>query len=113
MIVANEAIATRGMKPENTRVAIQGFGNVGSMAAFQMRDQGYKIVGVSDMYGAIYNANGLDIDKLYAYARENNQVVGFPEGDAVDRSAILTCPCDVLLPAATENQITTRNADRI
>src|SRR5580693_2506132 len=85
MIVANEAIATRGMKPEGTRVAIQGFGNVGSMAAFQMRSQGYKIVGVADQYGAVYNAKGLDIDKLYAYARENNEVVGFPEADAIDR----------------------------
>jgi len=113
MIVANEAIATRGMKPENTRVAIQGFGNVGSMAAFQMRSQGYKIVGVSDMYGAVYNAKGLDIDKLYAYARENNEVVGFPDADAVERGEILTCDCDVLLPAATENQITSHNADRI
>ena len=113
MIVANEAIATRGMKPESTRVAIQGFGNVGSMAAFQMRTQGYKIVGVADQYGAVYNSNGLDIEKLYAYAKENNEVVGFAEADAMDRSEILTCDCDVLLPAATENQITSRNADRI
>src|ERR1022692_530123 len=113
MIVANEAIATRGMKPEGTRVAIQGFGNVGSMAAFQMRTQGYKIVGVADQYGAVYNSNGLDIEKLYAYAKENNEVVGFAEADAMDRSEILTCDCDVLLPAATENQITSRNADRI
>jgi glutamate dehydrogenase (NAD(P)+) len=113
MIVTNEAIATRGMKTENTRVAIQGFGNVGSMAAFQMHSQGYKIVGVADQYGAVYNSKGLDIDKLYAYARENNEVVGFPEADAVERGEILLCDCDVLLPAATENQITSRNADRI
>jgi glutamate dehydrogenase (NAD(P)+) len=65
------------------------------------------------MYGAVYNSKGLDIDKLYAYARENNEVVGFPGGDAVDRAEILTCDCDLLLPAATENQITSRNADRI
>jgi glutamate dehydrogenase (NAD(P)+) len=113
MIVTDEAIAARGMKAENTRVAIQGFGNVGSMAAFQMRDRGYRIVGVSDMYGAVYNGAGLDIDKLYAHAKENNEVVGFPGGDAVDRAEILTCDCDVLVPAATENQITSRNADRI
>src|SRR5258708_3845457 len=87
MIVANEAVATRGMTPEGTRVVIQGFGNVGSMAAFQMRTQGYKIVGVADMYGAVYNSKGLDIDKLYAYGRQNGEVVGFPEADAVHRQA--------------------------
>ncbi|SRR5579871_123154 len=113
MIVANEAVAVRGMKPQGTRVAIQGFGNVGSMAAFQMRDQGYKIVAVADMYGAVYNSNGLDIDKLFAYVRANNEVVGFPEAEKIDRADVLTCDCDLLLPAATENQITSKNANSI
>ncbi len=113
MIVANEAMESIGMSRQGARVIIQGFGNVGSMAALQMKGQGYKIVGIADMYGAVYNKHGLDVEKLLKYARENGQVEDFPEAEAADRSEILTYDCDLLLPAATENQITSHNAGRI
>ncbi len=110
MIVANEACQKLGINREGARVIIQGFGNVGSQAAAHMVQQGYKIVGVSDMYGAIYNPKGLDIPALMKHAKENGEVQGFPEAEAADRAGILTFPCDLLIPAATENQVTTANA---
>jgi glutamate dehydrogenase (NAD(P)+) len=113
MIVANEAMKSLGRDIKETRVIIQGFGNVGSMAAMHMQRQGYKIVGVADVYGAVYNPKGVDIPTLLKYARENGEVKGFPGAEAADHSAILTYDCDLLLPAATENQITSANAGKI
>jgi len=113
MIVANEALESVGMNRQGARVIIQGFGNVGSMAALQMLGQGYKIVGIADMYGAVYNKNGLDVEELVKYARTNGEVAGFPEAEAAGRAEILTYDCDLLLPAATENQINSRNAGQI
>jgi glutamate dehydrogenase (NAD(P)+) len=113
MIVANEALESVGMNRQGARVIIQGFGNVGSMAALQMVGQGYKIVGIADMYGAVYNKHGLNIEELVKYARGNGEVQGFPEAEAADRAEILTYDCDLLLPAATENQINSHNAGKI
>ena len=113
MIVCNEALKKLGMPVEGARVVIQGFGNVGSMAAQQMAERGYKIVSVSTIDGAIYNPKGVDIPALTAYRQKHNTVVGFPEAEEMDRNDALLLDCDILLPAATENQITSHNAGKI
>jgi glutamate dehydrogenase (NAD(P)+) len=115
MIVCDKAIERLQMKRGQCRVIIQGFGNVGSEAALLMHAAGYKIVGVADVHGALYNEQGFDIPKLHewVYARRNH-LPDFPAGGAkMSSQEILFCPCDILIPAATENQITARNAARL
>jgi glutamate dehydrogenase (NAD(P)+) len=105
MITATEMMKKLGMQPEQTRVAVQGFGNVGSVAAFKMWEQGCKIVAASDVNGGIYNPNGLDVPRLIAHMEESGTVVDFPDGDRISNRETLTAPCDVLIPAALEGQI--------
>src|SRR5262249_37103209 len=81
--------------------------------AQQMAQQGYKIIAVSTVGGAVYNASGLDIPKLIDYLHKHNAIVGFPGAESIDRDEALLLDCDVLLPAATDNQITSQNAPRI
>src|SRR2546425_316307 len=114
-IVCDRALAKLGMKRENTRLIIQGFGNVGSMSAMLMHQAGYKIVGVADIYGALYNEKGFDIPALldWVYAK-HKPVPEFPAGGVkFSPQEILFQPCDILLPAAVENQITSQNAHRV
>jgi len=114
-IVCDRALAKLGMKRENTPVIIQGFGNVGSMSAMLMHQAGYKIVGVADIYGALYNEKGFDIPALldWVYAKRK-PVPEFPAGGVkFSPQEILFQPCDILLPAAVENQITSQNAHRV
>jgi glutamate dehydrogenase (NAD(P)+) len=99
--------------PDSTRVVIQGFGNVGSNAAARAADLGFKVVGVSDVTGGIYNPNGLDIRAVQAYAAERGDLRGYAEGDLVTNGELLALPCEVLIPAAMEGQLTGRNADRV
>ncbi|HVO80336.1 MAG TPA: Glu/Leu/Phe/Val dehydrogenase [Terriglobales bacterium] len=113
MIVCDEAIRKLGLNRESTRVIVQGFGNVGSNAAKLMADAGYKIVGILEVDGAIYNKNGLDLDALWEYRQRNGTIHGFPEADKADPAEMLVTECEILIPAATENQITSRNADRV
>jgi glutamate dehydrogenase (NAD(P)+) len=113
MIVTDQALKRFGRQRAQTRVIIQGFGNVGSAAARLMHEAGYKIIGVSDIHGGIFNTNGLDIPALLEYARDNKTVKGFPESEAIDNMEILEQDCEVLLPAATESVITSKNAARI
>ena len=101
------------MKREMTRVIVQGFGNVGSMAATLLYAAGYSIIGVSDVHGAIVNSLGINITRLLAHYMEAKSVVGFPDAEPIDGKELLEQPCDILLPAATENQITSHNADQI
>ena len=112
-IVCDRAISRFGMKRENTRVIIQGFGNVGSMAAHILYGAGYSVIGVSDINGGIINTLGLNITRLMAHVREAKTVVGFPDAEPISGEDLLVQPCDILLPAATENQITHENAGRI
>lgn len=98
------------MDPANTRVIVQGFGNVGSNAAARAAELGFKVVGVSDVTGAIYNANGLDVRTLRNYVAEHGDLRGYAEGDLMTNSDLLVQPCDVLIPAAMENQLTKDNA---
>src|SRR5438552_2101720 len=112
-IVCDRALTRFNMKPENTRVIIQGFGNVGSMAARILHESGYLVVGASDITGGIYDPWGIDVSQLIAHAEEAKTVVGFPDTDAISGAELLQQPCEILLPAATENQITIHNADKI
>ena len=115
MIVCDEALKKFNMAREGTRVVIQGFGNVGSNAAKLMADAGYKIVGIAEYNGGLYNANGIDIDALLEYRDRNSSrgIVGFPGAAAEDSKELLVAPCDILIPAATENVITSQNAGSI
>ncbi|MEZ6017825.1 MAG: Glu/Leu/Phe/Val dehydrogenase [Planctomycetota bacterium] len=117
MISANEALKMAGMRPENTRVVVQGAGNVGGLGALLMHREGYRIVSLSDMYGFIHNPRGLDMPAVLAYLKANGRLEGFPEADYAPTTPghvpQLELDCDLIVPAATENQITSINADKI
>jgi len=113
MIACDESLKRFGRSRESTRVIVQGFGNVGSQAARLMHETGYKIVGVADIAGGVYNPRGLDVPALVEYVAETKTVSGFPGGEPIDCLAILEQDCEVLVPAATESVITSRNAERI
>ena len=114
MICCDKAIQKLKMKRDACRVIIQGFGNVGSQGALLMHEAGYKIIGVSDVHGGLYDEKGLDISKLYewVYAKQK-PLPEFAAGEKVSSQEILFRPCDILVPAATENQITSQNAHRV
>jgi glutamate dehydrogenase (NAD(P)+) len=113
MIVCDEAIKKLGLRPESTRVIVQGFGNVGSNAALLMAQAGYKIIGIIEVTGSLYNRNGIDVVALSAYRQKHGTLAGFTGAESADPAELLVTDCDILIPAATENQITSRNADRI
>lgn len=114
MIIVREALAERGKSLAGARVVIQGFGNVGSAAALLLHQQGAKILAVSTGAGGVYADAGLDIPALKAYATDNRRsVIGFPGGVPITNAQLLTLPCDVLIPAALENQITEENVNQI
>ena len=92
---------------------VQGFGNVGSNAARFLEACGVRVVGVSDVTTGIYNPDGLSVDSLLQYADENRSLEGYAGGDAVSNPELLEIPCDILVPAAIQNQITADNAERI
>jgi glutamate dehydrogenase (NAD(P)+) len=110
MINCDEALRKFEMSRESTRVIIQGFGNVGSNAAKLMQDAGYKIVGIAEYDGGLFNRTGINIDALLQHRDRNKTIVGFTEADAVDPRELLQGDCDILIPAATENVITSQNA---
>src|SRR2546426_2718710 len=106
--------AARHLQPlRGQRVIVQGFGNVGSVAARLLWREGCVIVGVSDVKGGILNPHGIDIRQLEAHVAETGSVVGFPGTEPVSNAELLEQPCDILLPAATGSQIHADNADRI
>jgi glutamate dehydrogenase (NAD(P)+) len=113
MISANETLKMKGLRPEDTRVVVQGSGNVGGIGAMLMHRQGYRIISLSDMYGSIYNDSGLDVNAVLSYLEDNGRLEGFPEAESLENSEQLELDCEMLVPAATENQITSQNADRI
>jgi glutamate dehydrogenase (NAD(P)+) len=113
MIVTMQALRHFGMDPVNTRVVIQGFGNVGGMSAKLMARSGFKIICIVEYDGAVYNAKGLDIEALMQHRNETGSITGFAGGEDIDRETAFFLDCEVLLPAAKENVITTANADRI
>ncbi len=113
MIVCDQALKRFGRQREATRVIVQGFGNVGSQAARLMHESGYRIVGVADIEGGIFNSRGLDIPALLEHVEESKTVKGFPGGEPIGSTEILEQDCEVLLPAATESVITSKNASSI
>jgi glutamate dehydrogenase (NAD(P)+) len=113
MVVCDEAIKKLAIPRETCRVIVQGFGNVGSNAALLMHQAGYKVIGIIEVTGSLYNKNGIDVQKVTEYRQKNGTLKGFPEAEAADPNELLLTECEILIPAATENQITSRNADRI
>ncbi len=114
MTVTLSAMDRLGLRPADCTVAVQGFGNVGSIAAQLLSEQGCKIVAVSDVTGGYYNENGLDIHAMMAYTALNNRTLeGYPEAEPISNDELLTLDVDVLVPAAKEDQITHHNAPNI
>ena len=113
MFTVNEAIKRFDLTPEKTRVIVQGSGNVGGIGAQLMHEKGYKIIAISDISGGIYNTKGIDIPASLDYLHKNKSFEGYKEADAVGGKELLELECDVLAPCATENQITSENADRL
>jgi len=109
MISCREALKSLGMRPENSRVVVQGSGNVGGIGALLLQREGYKVVSVSDVSGAIYNERGLDIPQVLAHVKQHRTLEGYNHGQRLTMAEQLELPCDILAPCATENQITSKN----
>jgi glutamate dehydrogenase (NAD(P)+) len=112
-VVTREAMRDLGMRPEDCTVVIQGFGNVGSISARLLHEMGCRVVGLSDIQGGVYNANGIDVHRALRFSKEHGNLKGMPETEPVTNAELLELPCDVLVPAALENQLTGRNASRV
>ncbi len=108
-----EAARQRDLNLHGTTVVVQGFGNVGSVAAQGLVDLGCKVIAVSDSQGGVYNQQGLDIEKAIEYKIETGQLTGYPQGDFISNDELLILPCDILLLAAMEGQVKFSNADKI
>ncbi len=113
LFVINEAIKRFKMTPAETRVVVQGSGNVGGIGARLLHEAGYKVVALSDIHGGIYNAGGINIPDALEYLQATRSFEGYPGVEFVANQELLELECDVLVPAATENQINSQNADRI
>jgi len=113
MISCREALKTIGLRPEETRVVVQGSGNVGGIGALLLHREGYKVLSLSDMYGTAYNDKGLDVPAVLAWLAEHRRLDGYEGAEHLPNDQQLELDCDMLVPAATENQITSRNVDRI
>jgi glutamate dehydrogenase (NAD(P)+) len=113
LIVCDQAIKKLGLSRESSRVIVQGFGNVGSNAARLMAAAGYQIIGIDEVGGGLSNQNGIDVEALWEYRQKNGTIQGFPGAEKTAPAELLTADCEILIPAATENQITSRNVDRV
>jgi glutamate dehydrogenase (NAD(P)+) len=113
MLACDESLRYLNLPLEGCRVVIQGFGNVGSNAARLMSERGYKIVGVAEIDGGLHNSAGIDIHQLIEYKYRNGTTLGFRGAEATPSDELLVSDCDILIPAATENVITSRNAAQI
>jgi len=111
--LVNRAMDTIGLDAHRATAVVQGFGNVGSITAFSLAKHGVKIIAVSDAMGGILNARGLDLWKLETFANQNRTVAGFPEGEPITNEQLLVTPCDILVPAALERQLSETNAGKI
>lgn len=110
---AKRAVQHINLRTEVPTVVVQGFGNVGSIAAKYLHNSGYKVIAVSDVHGGIYNKAGLDIPRLLNYTSEMNRVEGFDNCEAVTNEELLAIPCDILIPAALGNQIREDNVEKV
>jgi glutamate dehydrogenase (NAD(P)+) len=107
---AREALKHLGMPEQGCRIVVQGSGNVGGLAAQFLQEMGHKVIAMSDMYGGIVDEDGLDIPAVLQWLQDKGRLEGFPGSRPIDNAGLLTLPCEVLVPAATENQITSTNA---
>ncbi len=113
MLVANQAVKKLGLLPWNTRVVVQGFGNVGSYAALLLHEQGFKVTGIAEWNCGLHNEKGINIRQLFEYKAKVGTILGFPEAEPADPQELMISDCEVLVPAATENVITSLNASKI
>ena len=113
MMVTLSAMNKIGLSPTSSTVVVQGFGNVGSISAQLLSEQGCKIIGISDISGGHYNKNGIDILKALDWVQKNKSLEGFPDSEKITQEELLELNCDVLVPAAREDQITELNAGKI
>jgi len=109
-MVCDHALRHLGMEIKDCRVIVQGFGNVGSNAARLLHEKGYRIIGIAEFDGGLYNPAGIDIDALLRHKAEVGTIAGFAGAEPADSAELLTRECEILIPAATENVITSRNA---
>ena len=112
-VVCLEALRHLRMPVEGCRIIIQGFGNVGSNAAELLAEVGCKIIGIAEYDGGLYNANGIDIHALLRHREHHGTIVGFQGAEAMESAELILMPCEILIPAATENVITSQNAAKI
>jgi len=113
MIMAREAMRTQGIPVEGARVAIQGFGNVGSVTATLLAELGCQVVAISDKSCALYNPKGIDVVDAVDWVQSHRYLSGYPAAEVISGKELLTVDCDVLIPAALEHVITSRNAGDI
>jgi glutamate dehydrogenase (NAD(P)+) len=113
LVACDESLRYLKMPIDGCRVIIQGFGNVGSNAARLMMEHGYKIIGIAEKDGGLFNPNGIDIHQLLEFRNRNNTVLGFRGAEAMPSDELIISDCDILIPAAMENVITSRNAEKI
>jgi glutamate dehydrogenase (NAD(P)+) len=113
LIVVREAAKKFKMTPAETRVVVQGSGNVGGIGALLLHEAGFKVVGISDVHGGIYDQKGIDIPAALKHLQTTRSFEEYPRAERVSNAELLELECDVLVPAATENQITSSNAERL
>src|SRR5918998_509193 len=113
MIVTRQALNRLRMPVQGTRVAVQGFGNVGSIAAELLKQEGCRVVAISDRTGGIYNPKGLRVREVIQHVRQHRFLSGYPEAEQITNDQLITLECEVLVPAAMENVITSHNAGDI
>ncbi|GCF09313.1 Glu/Leu/Phe/Val family dehydrogenase [Dictyobacter arantiisoli] len=113
LVVTKAAMRHLGMVPEQSSVVIQGFGNVGGISARLLHELGCKVIGLSDVSGGVYNPHGIDVPTAMRFSREHGNLRGLPGVEPVSNAELLELPCDILIPAALENQITGANAARV
>ncbi len=111
--VTREAMVDLGMRPGECSVVVQGFGNVGSISARLLHELGCKIVGLSDISGGVYNPHGIDVHNALHYSKEHGTLRGLPNSEPVTNTELLLLPCNILVPAALENQLTGKNAPQV
>ena len=112
-LACDEALRYLHIQRDGCRVVVQGFGNVGSNGARLMQERGYKIIGIAEYDGGLFNPNGIDICALLDHRSRNGSILGFRGAEGVPSADLLTTECEILIPAATENVITSRNAEKI
>ena len=113
MAIAKEASTKINLDFENSRIVVQGFGNVGKYAALDAYERGAKVIAVNDVNGGVINEKGINIPELFKYVSKNSSVVGFDGAEDLGNAKILEIPCEILIPAAVGGVITSKNANKI